>query len=159
MKLEPFDSEPTLITQSYSQEQLAQILPTPTTSPKRSRQNSEASMMSNYTEPETPRPKRTRKPTKMYDELPEPAAKKARGRPPKDELKEIDSNLPIEQQKRLKNNEASRRSRQSRKQRENGLDSELHILEMKNRQLLKDLQEQEMEERKWHRRVMRLAKL
>lgn len=104
---------------------------------------------------------------KTYSYSEETPIKRARGRPPKTEPDQIPQNelkrmSPSERryfEMRLKNNEASRRSRQSRKGKEDALFDELADLEDENLRLKEKDIELDAEIKRWRKRLMKLAKI
>lgn len=163
---------------TINMEDLQKILPTPSASPinKRSRHNSYESIenvahtikrienVSNEIIIEE-RPRRTirKRTTSSSNESNEP--KRSRGRPRRTEPIPIESvqNLHPKDRKyavaRLKNNEASRRSRLSRREKDLALSDELGLLQLKNDLLTKKDADLDAKIKIWQRRLIKLASL
>lgn len=128
---------------------IEQILPTPVASPKSKPTEIDDEIqsppMTTFTPELTPekRTSKRRAATKIVDFSEEISPKRPRGRPPKagptqispTELKRLNPTDRKYLMMRVKNNEASRRSRLHRKDKEEGLFSKLDELERKNREL------------------------
>lgn len=105
--------------------------------------------------------------SKIYSYSDESPIKRSRGRPPKTEPDQIPQNelkrmSPSERkyvEMRLKNNEASRRSRQSRKGKEDALFDELADLEDENLRLKEKDIELDADIKRWRKRLMKLAQI
>lgn len=150
-------------------EEIEQVLPTPAPTPtptptptpiNRSRQSScETSDSSSYVR-QSPRKRRTT--SKLSDDdLP----KRPRGRPPKTEpdrltlteRRTLSSSDLRNKELRLKNNEASRRSRANRKGKEHEIVEQLRIQEKRYNDLLRENEELEQQVILWKKRVFKLA--
>lgn len=177
-----YDSKPTQPIVSF--EEIQKAYPTPSASPinKRSRQNSHDSMESTSTanndvklnlcdvfensfELRTPQTTRKTRATRKRSASPAESlqAKRQRGRPRRTEPVPIPKNLSADVRKcveaRIKNNEASRRSRLTRREKELALENELQQLEHTSEALRRKDAILDKEIAKWRQRTLRLGLL
>lgn len=178
-----YDSKPTQPIVSF--EEIQKAYPTPSASPinKRSRQNSHDSSMEststanndvklnlcdvfeNSFELRTPQTTRKMHATRKRSASPAESlqAKRQRGRPRRTEPVSIPKNLSADVRKcveaRIKNNEASRRSRLTRRKKELSLENELEQLEQASEALRRKDAILDKEIAKWRQRTLRLGLL
>lgn len=136
-------------TESLRMEDLEAMLPTPSATPmKRSRQNSIFSEDSYSTISGSRTPKRRGRPLKTESTVLSPTELK--------NLSEMDRKYL---EMRNKNNEASRRSRQSKRGKETQVMTVAMKMEMKNMELVTCFAEVSRERDVWRRAVLRMAQL
>lgn len=155
-----------IVEQKVLFENIENILPTPVASPMQQPQTddeietpAQPALRASKRRAAAPRSNDT-----YYDETP---VKKPRGRPPKTEPTRISQaefrRMSLQDRRylemRLKNNEASRRSRLSRKDKEQSIFTELEQQEQINRRLREQDQQLDIEIQTWRKRLMKLAKL
>lgn len=150
---------------------IEQILPTPVASPQNKSTNDDVD--SDYEVETKPtivpavRATKRRAATRNIDFGEEFQPKRSRGRPPKTEPTVISPSeykrlSPADRkyyEMRIKNNEASRRSRLNRKGKEEALFDELNQLEEKNAELHRQDLHMDSELEKWRKRLIKLAQL
>lgn len=150
---------------------IEQILPTPVASPQN--KHTECTHYDDDIEttstivPPTVRATKRRAASRTIDFSEVQQPKRSRGRPPKTEPTVISpteyKKLSLADRKyyemRVKNNEASRRSRLSKKGKEEALFDELHHLEQKYQQLQQKDHQIDYDLEKWKKRLLKLAQL
>ncbi|XP_031620716.1 uncharacterized protein LOC116339151 isoform X2 [Contarinia nasturtii] len=148
-----------------------QILPTPVASPQSNAQSnsdydeSDDTNDTTWRNTQVKRKSRRCRTTSNSTDVSEYQPKRPRGRPPKTgpstippaQLKRLNSTERMRLEQRIKNNEASRKSRLNRKGKENTLFLELDLLMTINEQLKKNDQRLDVEIGKWKNRLLKLA--
>lgn len=165
------NTTPRNVEKSVSIQSIEQILPTPAASPCKPAQNDddedeinvkiEPEPASTYTPEKRTSRRRVAATSIDYSAAIQP--KRPRGRPPKTEPTHISPaefrRLTNYDQMRMKNNEASRRSRLSRKSKEDALVDELTALEQHHEHLkLMDIQ-LDSEQAKWRKKLIKLCQI
>lgn len=143
------------------------ILPTPVASPVQHAQIDDEILAKQVNSPVLRVSKRRAASVRSNIYSDDPPPKRPRGRPPKTEpvqispaeLKNLSASDARYHLMRIKNNEASRRSRLSRKSKEDKLFDELARLEDENERLKQKDDDLEVELKCWRKRLMKLAKL
>lgn len=149
---------------------IEQILPTPVASPKNNEElyseidETDDTNDSTWNTP-VKRTSKRRRISSTTTDCSEIQAKRPRGRPPKTgpdtispaQLKRLNSSERKHLEQRIKNNEASRKSRLNRKDKENTLFVEYDNLLKESERLTKQDKELDREIAKWKKRVLKLA--
>lgn len=147
---------------------IEQILPTPVASPSKPTQYTNDDEIQAAPSTVTPEKRTSKRRTlTRIDFSEEIAPKRPRGRPPKteptklshSEYKKLSPSDRKYYEMRLKNNEASRRSRLNRKGKEGALFTELSLLEDRNNELRAKDEHLDREISMWRKKLMKLAAL